>query len=82
MVTNHSDGPPEKQHLSKLVPKSTQKNQQIENSPYKDRQVGRKTDSQTDRGTRSQKVKRKVKQTDKQQANKILPQCQYTVLSV
>ena len=67
MVTKHNDGPPEKQRSSKVVPKSTQKNQQIENSQYKDRQTGR----QTDRQTRWQKVKQKVKQTDKQAKNKI-----------
>ena len=48
MVIKHSDGPSEKQRSSKLVPKSTQKNQQIENSQYKERQTDRKTNRQTD----------------------------------
>jgi len=47
MVTKHSDGPPEKQRSSKLVPKSTQKYQQIQNSHYKERRAGRKR--QTDK---------------------------------
>ena len=47
MVTKHSDGPPEKQRLSKLVPKSTQNNQQIQNSHYKDKQTDGQTDGQT-----------------------------------
>ena len=70
MVTKHSDAPPEKQRSSQLVLKSTQKNQQVENSHYKDRNTDRKTDRQTDRQRRAhKKVKRKVNQNDKQ-ANK------------
>ena len=38
MVIKHSDGPPEKQRSSKLVPKPTQKKHQ-QNSHFKDKQA-------------------------------------------